>query len=257
MAAVCDVDQFHREQAALDVLDRTGKTVQIYKDFRDLLDRPDIDAVVIAVPGPLACAAGDCRYGSRQGRVLRKAAVADRRRGAPIVTAGAPLRRCISDRQPAALRQLLLPPGARPGTPRSDRQADQGRRPHRRRSRRRLAARHHAAAKLGLELLARPRAVRRLRSQSLTLSVPLVLRLLRAAASRTMAHIRTISPSGSSVPMAQARPRSKGPALSRNGPSDVPVECHVQFTYGLHGNLPFVFTIGKISARRQRRDLRY
>jgi predicted dehydrogenase len=50
VAAVCDVDQFHREQAALDVLTRTGQTIRMYKDFRDLLDRPDIDAVVIAVP---------------------------------------------------------------------------------------------------------------------------------------------------------------------------------------------------------------
>jgi predicted dehydrogenase len=50
MAAVCDVDREHREQAAKDVLDRTGRRVEIYKDFRDLCDRQDIDAVLIAVP---------------------------------------------------------------------------------------------------------------------------------------------------------------------------------------------------------------
>ena len=50
VAAVCDVDQFHREQAGLDVLAQTGKPVDLYKDFRDLLDRRDIDAVVIATP---------------------------------------------------------------------------------------------------------------------------------------------------------------------------------------------------------------
>ncbi|HEX3657956.1 MAG TPA: Gfo/Idh/MocA family oxidoreductase [Pirellulales bacterium] len=50
VAAVADVDQLHREQAALDVQARTGQKISIYKDFRDLLDRPDIDAVVIAVP---------------------------------------------------------------------------------------------------------------------------------------------------------------------------------------------------------------
>ncbi|MBI2826607.1 MAG: Gfo/Idh/MocA family oxidoreductase [Planctomycetia bacterium] len=50
MAAVCDVDRNHRDQAALDVLSRTGKRVDIYKDFRDLCDRQDIDAVLIAVP---------------------------------------------------------------------------------------------------------------------------------------------------------------------------------------------------------------
>lgn len=50
MAAVCDVDRDHRDQAALDVLNRTGKKVDIYKDFRDLCDRQDIDAVLIATP---------------------------------------------------------------------------------------------------------------------------------------------------------------------------------------------------------------
>src|SRR5580704_33721 len=33
MAAVCDVDRNHRDQAALDVLNRTGQHVDIYKDF--------------------------------------------------------------------------------------------------------------------------------------------------------------------------------------------------------------------------------
>ncbi|HWA97101.1 MAG TPA: Gfo/Idh/MocA family oxidoreductase, partial [Pirellulales bacterium] len=50
VAAVCDVDRNHRDQAALDCLNKTGKRVGIYKDFRDLCDRKDIDAVLIAVP---------------------------------------------------------------------------------------------------------------------------------------------------------------------------------------------------------------
>ncbi len=50
VAAVCDVDRNHRDQAAKDVLDRTGRRVEAYKDFRDLCDRQDIDAVLIAVP---------------------------------------------------------------------------------------------------------------------------------------------------------------------------------------------------------------
>lgn len=50
VAAVCDVDRNHRNQAAQDVLARTGKQVGVYKDFRDLCDRPDLDAVLIAVP---------------------------------------------------------------------------------------------------------------------------------------------------------------------------------------------------------------
>jgi predicted dehydrogenase len=50
VAAVCDVDQFHREQAAIDVLTHSKRRVSLYKDFRNLLDRKDIDAVVIATP---------------------------------------------------------------------------------------------------------------------------------------------------------------------------------------------------------------
>ncbi len=50
VAAVCDVDRNHRDQAAKDIFDRTGRVVEAYKDFRDLCDRQDIDAVLIAVP---------------------------------------------------------------------------------------------------------------------------------------------------------------------------------------------------------------
>lgn len=50
MAAVCDVDRNHRDMAAQDCFKKTGKTVDIYKDFRDLCDRKDIDAVLIATP---------------------------------------------------------------------------------------------------------------------------------------------------------------------------------------------------------------
>ncbi len=50
VAAVCDVDRNHRDQAAQDVFAKNGRKVAIYKDFRDLCDRPDIDAVLIAVP---------------------------------------------------------------------------------------------------------------------------------------------------------------------------------------------------------------
>ena len=50
VAAVCDVDQFHREMAAQDVLARSRVPIALYKDFRHLLDRQDIGAVVIATP---------------------------------------------------------------------------------------------------------------------------------------------------------------------------------------------------------------
>ena len=50
VAAVCDVDENHRYMAAQDVRKKKNKRVGIYKDFRKLLERKDIDAVLIAVP---------------------------------------------------------------------------------------------------------------------------------------------------------------------------------------------------------------
>lgn len=50
IAAVCDVDRIHREKAAQMVMDARGKRVAIYEDYRELLDRSDIDAVLIATP---------------------------------------------------------------------------------------------------------------------------------------------------------------------------------------------------------------
>jgi len=50
IGAVCDVNEIHREMAARDIHRQRGKRVAIYKDFRELLDRSDIDAVVIVTP---------------------------------------------------------------------------------------------------------------------------------------------------------------------------------------------------------------
>jgi len=46
ITAVCDVDQNHRDGTAA----RVGPDCKPYKDFRELLERPDIDAVLIATP---------------------------------------------------------------------------------------------------------------------------------------------------------------------------------------------------------------
>jgi predicted dehydrogenase len=47
--AVCDVDGRHRDSAVEDMKKR-GQEVKAYKDFRELLDRKDINAVTIATP---------------------------------------------------------------------------------------------------------------------------------------------------------------------------------------------------------------
>jgi predicted dehydrogenase len=50
VTAVCDVDEVHRAQAALAVQACAGALPAVDKDFRQLLDRPEVDAVVIATP---------------------------------------------------------------------------------------------------------------------------------------------------------------------------------------------------------------
>lgn len=50
VAAVCDVDRNHREEAAQMVFAKNGSMAGCHKDFRELCDRKDIDAVLIAVP---------------------------------------------------------------------------------------------------------------------------------------------------------------------------------------------------------------
>lgn len=50
VAAVCDVDGNHRDRAAKMCWDAKKTRVATYKDFRELCDRQDIDAVLIATP---------------------------------------------------------------------------------------------------------------------------------------------------------------------------------------------------------------
>ena len=50
LLAVCDVDASHLRRA----LDKAGKGVTGYHDFRELIARPDIDIVHIATPPALA-----------------------------------------------------------------------------------------------------------------------------------------------------------------------------------------------------------
>ena len=105
MAAVCDVDRNHRDQAALDVFNRTGKKVDIYKDFRDLCDRQDIDAVLIAVPDHWHALTSIYAMESGKDVYCEKPLTLTIDEGKKMVEVGPPLRHGLSDRQPAAQRQ--------------------------------------------------------------------------------------------------------------------------------------------------------
>jgi predicted dehydrogenase len=86
--AVCDVDQTHAARAAELVEKQQGHKPDIFKDFRKLLDRKDIDAVMIAtpdhwhaLPAIMACQAGKdvfvekpLSYSIGEGRAMVRAA---------------------------------------------------------------------------------------------------------------------------------------------------------------------------------------
>lgn len=69
VAAVCDVDEGHMNALGSEVEKKYGRKPEAFKDFRKLLERKDIDAVVIgtpdhwhALPLVLACEAGKDAY---------------------------------------------------------------------------------------------------------------------------------------------------------------------------------------------------
>ena len=108
--AVCDVDKDRREFNQKTVekgysKDSTYKGCAAYNDFRELLARKDIDAVVIATPDHWHAIRRARGLQGQQGHLLREAAVADHPRGQDPDRRGPQARARLPDRQPAALRE--------------------------------------------------------------------------------------------------------------------------------------------------------
>ena len=74
IAAVCDVYEPHLNHAR----EKAGGTPAVFSDFRRVLDRKDIDAVVIATPDHWHGITDDHGVPGRKGRLLREAAGAPR-----------------------------------------------------------------------------------------------------------------------------------------------------------------------------------
>jgi len=93
IAGICDVDRNHREKAAAEVLKVRGRKPEEYLDFRQLLERGDIDAVAIvtpdhwhAIPMIQACQAGKdvfvekpLSYSVEEGSAMVRAALSNKR----------------------------------------------------------------------------------------------------------------------------------------------------------------------------------
>lgn len=52
---LCDIDQNILEERAADVQEMTGENPRLYRDYRELLENPDLDAVVIGTPDHWHC----------------------------------------------------------------------------------------------------------------------------------------------------------------------------------------------------------
>jgi predicted dehydrogenase len=97
-AAVCDVDEIHLQNGARDALDAGQPAPKQFKDFRELLEQKDIDAVIIGTPDHwharqfiAACQAGKdiwCEKPISHNLMEAKAMLNAARRHKPVVQIG-------------------------------------------------------------------------------------------------------------------------------------------------------------------------
>ena len=173
--AVCDVDRKHAERAKNDRRIGKGKA-EVYEDYRKLLDRKDIDAVIIGTPDHWhtkicidAMHAGKDIYCEKpltltidEGKKLGQVAKETKR----VVQVGTQQR---SDHNRVFLLAVAM---VRDGP---DRQDPQGHRVDRRRADRRAVPRGRSPGRAELGHVAGPGAQGRLPQESLPLRVPLVV----------------------------------------------------------------------------------
>ena len=227
VAAVCDVYEPHRLQAQVD---RRRNALTAYNDFREVLDRKDIDAVVVAtpdhwhaIPTILACQAGKDVYCEKplsyriaEGRAMVEAAKKAKRitQMGNLIHAGENYHRVVE-----IVRSGVL------GTISKTRvwmAAD----------RRGLGkpARRRPPGGLRLRLLARPRPQAAVQPQPLHLQLALFLGLRAAASSATSAATSSTRSTGrwrSTPPRRSSRPAAGTPRkTTRETPDTLEVVYH-------------------------------
>ena len=108
-AAVCDTDEANLKKGAA----AAGTNPQAYKDYRELLGRKDIDAVVIATPLSTHFPITQGRPGGRQARFLRAAAGVQAGGSPRAAGVGGRTAEAGDSGGAAAALQQVLPSGAR------------------------------------------------------------------------------------------------------------------------------------------------
>ncbi len=153
IVAVCDVDESHAAAAAKKFT-KDEKVPAQFTDFRQVLERKDVNIIVQATPDHWHTIINLAAASAKEGHLRREAADADHRRRQADGQGGASAGRRPADRHAAAQPQAL-PPGVRAGAERPHRQADAGVRVRSRRPARGAVHARAGARRVSLGSLAR------------------------------------------------------------------------------------------------------